>query len=149
VDDFVADFVGADRGLKRLSLRRVGDLRLLPAPAVKPGDDPQQALAQLREVGFETLILVDEDNRPTGFIPRERLNGRIDPSVAQPIGAVGRLNMPLRDALSIMLSQTGSHLVVVDDDERLAGYVSADLISAELAGTDSAARAFDADETAQ
>jgi osmoprotectant transport system ATP-binding protein len=30
-DDFVADFVGADRGLKRLSLRRVGDVDLEPA----------------------------------------------------------------------------------------------------------------------
>jgi CBS domain-containing protein len=43
--------------------------------------------------------------------------------------------MPLRDALSLMLSQTGSHLVVVDDEGRLAGLVSADLISAVLAGT--------------
>ena len=30
-DEFVADFVGADRGLKRLSLRRVGDVELEPA----------------------------------------------------------------------------------------------------------------------
>jgi osmoprotectant transport system ATP-binding protein len=30
-DDFVADFVGADRGLKRLSLRRVGEVELEPA----------------------------------------------------------------------------------------------------------------------
>jgi osmoprotectant transport system ATP-binding protein len=148
VDDFVADFVGADRGLKRLSLRRVGDLRLLAAPAVKPGDDPQQALAELRRAGFETLVLVDEDNRPQGFIPEDRLNGRIDPASAQPLGAVGRLEMPLRDALSIMLSQTGSHLLVVDDEDRLAGYVSADLISAALAGTDASARAFEADEAA-
>ena len=32
-----------------------------------------------------------------------------------------------------MLSQTGSHLVVVDGEGRLAGIVSADLISQELA----------------
>src|SRR3954451_20949227 len=30
-DDFVAEFVGADRGLKRLALRRVSDVELLPA----------------------------------------------------------------------------------------------------------------------
>jgi CBS domain-containing protein len=42
--------------------------------------------------------------------------------------------MQLRDALSVMLSQTGSHLVVVDGDGRLAGLVSADLISEALAG---------------
>jgi osmoprotectant transport system ATP-binding protein len=149
VDDFVADFVGADRGLKRLSLRRVGDLHLLPAPSCRAGEDVQSAVARADQAGYETLVLVDDQNKPIGFIPRGRLNGRIDASSADPIGAVGRFNMPLRDALSLMLSQTGSHLVVVDDDDRLAGYVSADLISAELAGTDSTARAFESDEAPQ
>jgi osmoprotectant transport system ATP-binding protein len=144
VDDFVADFVGADRGLKRLSLRRVGDLTLLPAPSCRAGDDVQSAIARAEQAGYETLVLVDDNNKPTGFIPRSRLNGRIDPSTAEPLGAVGHMEMPLRDALSLMLSQTGSHLVVVDDDDRLAGYVSADLISAELAGADSSARAVEA-----
>jgi osmoprotectant transport system ATP-binding protein len=146
VDDFVADFVGADRGLKRLSLRRVGDLRLLPAPSARAGDDAGEARARVEAAGYETLILVDDADHPTGMIPAARLNGKVDASAAQPIGAAGRLDMPLRDALSVMLSQTGSHLVVVDDQDRLAGYVSADLISAALAGSDSSARAFDSDE---
>src|SRR4051812_27842530 len=59
VDDFVANFVGADRGLKRLSLRRVGDLRLLPAPSARVGDDGGEARARVAEAGYETLILVD------------------------------------------------------------------------------------------
>jgi osmoprotectant transport system ATP-binding protein len=148
VDDFVADFVGADRGLKRLSLRRVGDLQLLPAPAARAGEDASEARARVERAGFETLILVDDENHPKGMIPADRLNGRVDPALAQPIGVAGRLEMPLRDALSVMLSQTGSHLVVVDDEDRLAGYVSADLISEALAGTDATARAFDSDEAA-
>ena len=146
VDDFVAGFVGADRGLKRLSLRRVGDLHLLPAPSAKVGDDAAEARARVEEAGYETLILVDDDGRPQGLIPRELLNARVDRTEARPIGVLGRLEMPLRDALSAMLSQAGSHLVVVDDHDRLAGLVSADLISAELAGADASARAFDADE---
>ncbi|MEA2353311.1 MAG: hypothetical protein QOJ14_1725, partial [Thermoleophilaceae bacterium] len=52
---------------------------------------------------------------------------------------VGTPEMPLRDALSVMLSQTGSHLVVVDDQGRLAGLVSADLISQALAAGAAAA----------
>src|SRR5918912_352369 len=32
-DEFVADFVGADRGLKRLTLRRLDEIELLPASA--------------------------------------------------------------------------------------------------------------------
>ncbi len=146
VDEFVADFVGADRGLKRLSLRRVGDLHLLPAPSARAGEDGTAARARVAEVGYETLILVDDDGRPQGMIGRDSLNGPVNASDARSIGVFGRLDMPLRDALSVMLSQAGSHLVVVDDDGRLAGLVSADLISAELAGTDASARAFDADE---
>jgi hypothetical protein len=45
-----------------------------------------------------------------------------------------------------MLSQTGSHLVIVDDDGRVAGYVSADLISEALAKADADARAVEPDE---
>src|SRR5213080_3114406 len=41
VDDFVAQFVGADRGLKRLSLRRLGDIAPIEAPAARPGDNAQ------------------------------------------------------------------------------------------------------------
>jgi osmoprotectant transport system ATP-binding protein len=149
VDDFVAEFVGADRGLKRLSLRRVGDLKLLPAPTAKEGDDAAAAREAVVRAGFETLLVVDDAGRPKGYLPVDRIgNGRVDASSLRPLGAVGRADMPLRDALSIMLSQTGSHLVVVDDSERVAGYVSADLISEALARTDTEARAFEGDEAA-
>ena len=37
--DFVARFVGADRGLKRLALVRVGELELRTATTARPGDD--------------------------------------------------------------------------------------------------------------
>src|SRR5919106_2904514 len=37
--DFVARFVGADRGLKRLSLRTVSELEIQPVPTVRVGED--------------------------------------------------------------------------------------------------------------
>ena len=82
-----------------------------------------------------------DDDRPIGFVSIDSLEDRVDPAAATPIDAVGRPDMQLRDALSLMLSQTGSHLVVVDAEGRLAGLVSADLISAVLAGTEEPARA--------
>jgi osmoprotectant transport system ATP-binding protein len=134
VDDFVAQFVGADRGLKRLSLRRLGDIAPIDAPSAKVGDNAQAALAKVRRAGFEQLIVVDDDGRPTGTLPIDRLAAeRVPDNSATPLEAVGKPDMPLRDALSVMLSQTGSHLIVVDGDGRLAGLVSADLISEALA----------------
>jgi osmoprotectant transport system ATP-binding protein len=40
-DEFVAQFVGADRGLKRLALRRLDEVSLLPVPADDGGGAPQ------------------------------------------------------------------------------------------------------------
>jgi osmoprotectant transport system ATP-binding protein len=149
-DDFVADFVGADRGLKRLSLRSVGDLHLLEAPAARPGDDAHAARNDAMRAGNDWVVVVDENDKPKGYVPIEQIgNGRVDDSALRPLGGVGRPEMPLRDALSIMLSQTGSHLIVVDDDGRLAGMVSADLISEALAGVDTRARTVDPEVEAE
>src|SRR4051812_5638143 len=147
VDDFVAEFVGADRGLKRLSLRRGGGPELPPAPPPKAGGDAAAARESVVSAGFETLLVVDDQGRPEGYLPLDQIgDDRVDDSSLRPLGAVGRPDMPLRDALSIMLSQTGSHLVVVGDDDSVLGYVSADLISEALAHTDVEARAFEGDE---
>ena len=134
VDDFVAQFVGADRGLKRLSLRRVGDLELLPAVSAQAGDDAAVARERARVAASETMVLVDRDRRPLGLIDVGALDGDVKASSAQPIAATGALDMPLDDALSVMLSQTGSQLVVVDGDGRVAGLLTADLISEVLSG---------------
>jgi osmoprotectant transport system ATP-binding protein len=133
-DDFVAQFVGADRGLKRLALRRLGDIEPIDAPAARPGDNAQAARARVQRAGFDTLVIVDDDGRPTGLMPIDRLAAeRVPDGHMEPLETVGTPDMLLRDALSVMLSQIGSHLIVVDADGRLAGLVSADLISEALA----------------
>ncbi|HVM16274.1 MAG TPA: ABC transporter ATP-binding protein [Gaiellaceae bacterium] len=48
-DEFVARFLGADRGLKRLALRRLGDVELEPAELVRPGDPELPAATSLRD----------------------------------------------------------------------------------------------------
>jgi osmoprotectant transport system ATP-binding protein len=134
VDEFVARFVGADRGLKRLALRRVSDLELIPGPAARPGDDAAPALAALDSFGFDTLVLLDDEGRPCGLLPRSALNGgRISTDGARPVDSVVEDSATLRDALSTMLSYAGSHMTVVDGEGRYRGLVSADLISQELA----------------
>src|SRR5262249_54333909 len=134
VDDFVARFVGADRGLKRLALRRVSDLDLIPGPSARPGDDAAAARAALDPAGFEPLVLGDGDGRPAGLLPRESLDGGpVSADGARPIDITASESSTLRDALSTMLSSTGSHLLVVDEEGRYRGLASADLISQELA----------------
>jgi osmoprotectant transport system ATP-binding protein len=85
-DEFVADFVGADRGLKRLGLRTLGDAELLEAPPSTNGD-----------------------RRPA----------------AAP-------SMTLRDALSLMLTEGSTELVVRDGDGDVRGYLTLEALSRML-----------------
>ena len=75
-DDFVAEFVGADRALKALALHTLAELKLGP-----PGDGPRcartrtvrDALALLLEKDAETLAVTDEQGDVIGSITREQL----------------------------------------------------------------------------
>jgi CBS domain-containing protein len=70
--------VGIDRGLKRLSLRRLEDVKLLPydeADADAPQADLQttlhDALSLMLAGGSERLVVVDENGRPVGSLNLE------------------------------------------------------------------------------
>jgi osmoprotectant transport system ATP-binding protein len=76
-DEFVANLVGADDVLRRLSLIQVRDL---VSPEVVPGGpeiarsaDARMALGRLLESGSRTLTVVDDDARPAGSIDLEAI----------------------------------------------------------------------------
>jgi osmoprotectant transport system ATP-binding protein len=85
-NDFVADFVGADRGLKRLNVWRLGDLELGPPPD-EPGDAPtgtthtslRDALSLMLVEGKDRLVVVDEDGRPAGTVGLDSITRLIGP----------------------------------------------------------------------
>jgi osmoprotectant transport system ATP-binding protein len=80
-DAFVQEFVGADRGLKRLSLRRVGDVEL-DAPPSGSFDGPQcaasttlrDALSVMLTDGAREVLVVDEGGAPLGILSVERIS---------------------------------------------------------------------------
>jgi osmoprotectant transport system ATP-binding protein len=133
--EFVERFVGADRGLKRLSLLRVRDLELIPPVVVHAGED--RADVRRRLEGAEELdfaLLVDERDQALGWLDRHDLarTGPIDPSAATPGAPTVQPETTLRDALSAMLSSSVQLGVVVDGRERVLGLISVDAISDAL-----------------
>jgi osmoprotectant transport system ATP-binding protein len=84
-NEFVADFVGADRGLKRLNVWRLGDLELDPAPEEAGGPTAtadtslRDALSLMLVEGQGRLVVVDEDGRPAGTIALESITRLIGP----------------------------------------------------------------------
>jgi len=133
--EFVERFVGADRGLKRLSLGRVRDLPLVEAVIVEAGEDRETArrrLAAINELSY--ALLVDASNRPLGWIDQTDLagSGPVDPEAATPGARTVEPETTLRDALSAMLDSSVQLGVVVDARDRVLGLISVDAISEAL-----------------
>ncbi|MGP3770032.1 ABC transporter ATP-binding protein [Streptomyces sp. SDT5-1] len=71
-DDYVARFVGTDRGLKALTLRTLGDLKLEPAGgtegSLRTSDTLRTALSALMAGGAERLSVLDDGGKPVGSV---------------------------------------------------------------------------------
>jgi osmoprotectant transport system ATP-binding protein len=81
-DEFVASFVGADRGLKRLALTRLEELELGPldgavGPQVVARTTLRDALSLMLTEGTRLVVVVDDDGRPRGTVTLETLSDRI------------------------------------------------------------------------
>jgi osmoprotectant transport system ATP-binding protein len=76
VDEFVAKFVGEDRGLKRLRVRAVSDVELDPPVSGGPGAEAavsqhtslHTALSSMLTEGVTQLNVVDDDGKPLGSV---------------------------------------------------------------------------------
>jgi osmoprotectant transport system ATP-binding protein len=81
-DDFVASFVGADRGLKRLALTRLEELELGPldgaiAPEVPGGTTLRDALSLMLTEGTRVVVVLGDDGRPRGTATLDALSERL------------------------------------------------------------------------
>ena len=131
--DFVEHFVGADRGLKRLSLARVRDLPLDTPVTVTVGESRAAARARLADdAGW--ILVTDAREHPLGWIDPSDLagDGTVDEAMAIPGSTLLQPESTLRDALSAMLASSAQVGVVVDEHEALLGVLSVGAISATL-----------------
>jgi osmoprotectant transport system ATP-binding protein len=145
--DFVARFVGADRGLKRLSLVRVGDLPLTRAVTARPGDDGADARRRVLADPFPHLLLVDPTGRPIGWVDRARIPGAgpLDAGAAVAMSPLFNPRTTAKEALAMLLDAGVQAGIVVDAAGAVTGLLTVDAIVALLRdGADSGA-ASDAD----
>ena len=133
--DFVARFVGADRGLKRLSLTRVADIELLGVPTAHPGDDAAEAKARVEASHvFPYLLLLDAADRPIGWVEPGDIpaSGTLTEDLAEPMSPFLSKRTTLKDALSRMLEAGVMAGIVVDENDRVQGIVTVEEIAAAL-----------------
>jgi osmoprotectant transport system ATP-binding protein len=80
-NEFVERFVGADRGLKRLSLRRLSDVGLEPAseagsdaPRCPASTTLHDALSLMLTEGAHEVVAVDANGDATGMLSLRRIS---------------------------------------------------------------------------
>ena len=129
VDDFVADFVGKDRGYRALSFQQSPQFPLSSESSVPLGATPAQAAAAARD-GW--VLVTDADRRPLGWIEPNRITAPVRPEMLARGGTVATAGGPLRNALDAALSSPSRRGVIVDDQGALLGTVRAYEVLAEI-----------------
>jgi osmoprotectant transport system ATP-binding protein len=130
--EFVEDFVGADRALKRLALMRVADIDLWEAPLAYVGQPTAEVRAKLAEPDVEVPypLLVDSERRPLGWLSERDLRADTVPAKPDsPLGPLLELEDIMRDALADLLQGEAQYAAVVDGKGRIAGVLSVEIIS--------------------
>lgn len=115
---YVADFVGADRGLKRLSVTPIeaGDL---DQPPVVHLDDPlAKATERLRAEGARWAVVLDGDDQLHGWIPAGEAGASAEGTVrthARRMEAWLPVGAPLKQAFATMLQHDAGWIAVIDE----------------------------------
>ncbi|WP_405730037.1 ABC transporter ATP-binding protein [Streptomyces sp. NBC_00028] len=127
-DDFVEDFLGADRGVRRLSFFPSTGLELTMAPVVTAGGGTEGA-----DTDAEFLLVTDADGRPLGWTKPADLaaaDGQLLPYGRPFVAGADSLRAALDCAV---LSPTG-WAVAVDTDGKVTGVVSQQTIARAIRG---------------
>jgi osmoprotectant transport system ATP-binding protein len=133
-NDFVAGFLGQERGLKRLGLLMVGDAELVPGPVVAPETMAEDVRRVMAENGVDWVGVVDHD-RLLGWVSAENLNGsNVGEADLRPFAATVTPDAALREALDVIVGAQTRVAVVQDDDERYLGMLTIDQIAGGLEG---------------
>jgi osmoprotectant transport system ATP-binding protein len=145
---YVADFVGADRGLKRLSVTPIERGDLEKPPVVHLDDPVETARARMRGEGARWAVVLDDADELHGWLAAEAVDSPgsrpdADSTVAdhaRRMEAWLPLGSPLKQAFSSMLQYDAGWIAVLDDADRFVGVLTPARLHEALR------RSIDADE---
>ncbi|GAB94102.1 osmoprotectant transport system ATP-binding protein [Kineosphaera limosa] len=132
-DDFVADFVGRDRGFRALGFT---------SAHVSPGRAPTVHLGEVARADAPWVVVLDGD-RPVGWVEPHRLDGPVTAPVVHRGGTIARVDGSLRGQLDAALSSPTLQGLLVDEEGRYAGVVEADRVLAAIEAANRGSQAQD------
>ncbi|CUW25547.1 betaine/proline/choline family ABC transporter ATP-binding protein [Streptomyces reticuli] len=138
---YVAGFVGADRGLKRLSVTAIEPDDLEQPPVAPPDESARRALERLRAEGARWAVVLDPGGDLRGWVGVEELaaGGTVGDRTHRmtawvPVGA------PLKQAFGVMLQYDAGWVAVLDGARFLGVLTPAKLHEALRRSVDADAR---------
>ncbi|MCX4731317.1 ABC transporter ATP-binding protein [Streptomyces sp. NBC_01363] len=114
---YVADFVGADRGLKRLSVTPIEEGDLDQPPVVHLDDSLARATERLRAEGARWAVVLDGQDNLHGWIPADGSAAGAGGTVrahARRMEAWLPVGAPLKQAFATMLQHDAGWIAVID-----------------------------------
>jgi osmoprotectant transport system ATP-binding protein len=153
-DEFVANFLGLDRGMRRLSFISSATLAPDGGPVVLLGDPVQRARSVAEAAGARWLLVTDETGVPAGWLDKKRpaVEGTSSGVTRGDLAPLGHPFQPGRDSLrtaldAAVLSPTLA-AVAVDGRGRLLGLVPyEDIFAAVRRATSEASAAVEMAES--
>jgi osmoprotectant transport system ATP-binding protein len=132
-DEFVANFVGADRGLKGLRLIRTMDVMWRSAPTAKQDEEAAAVRKRMKEEDIDWVAVIDNERRFAGWVVASDLKeGRQVKEVMRASAITAPQNGVLSEALSHMLSSALNVVAIVDRHSRLQGVLTFEAIQEAL-----------------
>jgi osmoprotectant transport system ATP-binding protein len=142
-DAFVASFVGRDRGYRALQFEQAPPLTTREEPTVRLGTDlaSRDGHAAVEAAVDGWLLVVDDADEPQGWLDlRSPPAGVVDQAAVHRGGTLATQGGPFREALDAALSSPSARGVVVDDEGRLIGTVTASEVVAAIEAQSSSRR---------
>jgi osmoprotectant transport system ATP-binding protein len=132
-NEFVMEFVGEERGLKRLALIRVSDIDVEEGPEVSPEDTAEKARSVMREFGFDWTSVI-EDGELLGWVDEGMLRDsrRVGDVTPRRFSAYVTGGDSLRQALDSIATSRTNVAVVVTEAQRYRGILTVERISEEI-----------------
>jgi osmoprotectant transport system ATP-binding protein len=116
-DDFVAEFVGADRGLRRLAVTEIDEVDLERPPIVHDTDTLAEAHLSMDAEDARWAVVLDKDDHLRGWIGAENCEGSgTVADRAERMDAWVDKDASLKDALATMLQWDAGWVAVLEGD---------------------------------
>jgi osmoprotectant transport system ATP-binding protein len=129
---FVEDFLGDERGLKRLSLVPVEEVAADRGPVVTVGANAVDARAIAEEHGTDWVVVLTDDGTLLGWNFVGDLSATVDGAAAQPFAVQLDARDSLRAALDALVSSWTGVAVRVSEGNHYEGLLTRELLTAEL-----------------